>query len=62
VQQTVRYAADLFRALRWLAGIPLAGADLAEVCLAPDAQGISSLFAAQAEFQILRIDAAAHPA
>ncbi|MBU6208646.1 MAG: arginase family protein, partial [Planctomycetes bacterium] len=53
-------AAELFLALRWLAGIRLAGADVVEVCPARDHQGITALLAAQAAFQILCIDAAAH--
>lgn len=54
-------AAELFLALRWLAGIRLAGADVVEVCPSRDHQGITALLAAQAAFQILCIDAAAHP-
>jgi arginase family enzyme len=53
-------AAELFLALRWLAGIRLAGADVVEVCPSRDPQGITALLAAQAAFQILCIDAAAH--
>ena len=54
-------SAELFLALRWLAGIRLAGADVVEVCPSRDPQGITALLAAQAAFQILCIDAAAHP-
>lgn len=54
-------AGDLFLALRRLAGLRLAGADVVEVCPARDVQGITALLAAHAAFQILCVDAAAHP-
>lgn len=54
-------SADLFSILRTFAGTRLAGADVVEVCPARDVQEITALLAAHAAFQILCIDAAAHP-